>query len=61
MIQTWPLAGLDEALLIAGLYLVVVFAGSVRALCIHEFLNPPIGVSSVDSNQTNSQKFDDSG
>lgn len=43
--QTWPLAGLDEALLIAALYLVVVFAGSVRALLysaavyIHTYIN----------------------
>lgn len=28
--RTWPLAGLDVALAIAAMYLVVVFAGSVR-------------------------------
>jgi len=30
--QTWPLAGLDEALLIAAVYVVIVFGGTVRAV-----------------------------
>jgi len=29
--RTWPLAGLDVALAIAAIYLVVVFVGSVRS------------------------------